>query len=88
MEGAFGLRDTALRTTFAVEARVAYLRRFKAKKALTGKEQVAERLIYSRDLDAAEHERPANVVDGLLAALEDKRLEVDLADATKAHATA
>eukprot|EP00873_Tetraselmis_striata_P019837 jgi/Tetstr1/440101/TSEL_028459.t1 len=65
-----------------------YLRRFKAKKALTPEEQVAERLIYSRVFDTAEHERSANVVDGLLAALDDKRLEVGLAAAAKAHASA
>eukprot|EP00873_Tetraselmis_striata_P036158 jgi/Tetstr1/456422/TSEL_043156.t1 len=45
-------------------------------------------LIYSRVFDAAEHERSANVVDGLLAALEDKRLEVGLAAAAKTHASA
>eukprot|EP00873_Tetraselmis_striata_P035644 jgi/Tetstr1/455908/TSEL_042689.t1 len=60
----------------------------RAKKALTPEEQVAERLIYSRVFDTAEHERSANVVDGLLAALEDKRLEVGLAAAAKAHASA
>eukprot|EP00873_Tetraselmis_striata_P006615 jgi/Tetstr1/426879/TSEL_017092.t1 len=67
---------------------LAHLRRFKAKKALTPEEQVAERLIYSRVFDTAEHERSANVVDGLLAALEDKRLEVGLAAAAKAQASA
>eukprot|EP00873_Tetraselmis_striata_P046175 jgi/Tetstr1/466439/TSEL_010967.t1 len=60
-----------------------------AKKALTLEEQVAERLVYSRVFDTAEHERSANVVDGLLAALEDKRLEVGLAAAAnKAQASA
>eukprot|EP00873_Tetraselmis_striata_P004618 jgi/Tetstr1/424882/TSEL_015377.t1 len=64
----------------AHEAMVTYARgrdrrRFKAKNALTGEEQVAERLIYSRIFDPAKHERSAEVVDGLLAALEDKRLE-------------
>eukprot|EP00873_Tetraselmis_striata_P036653 jgi/Tetstr1/456917/TSEL_043587.t1 len=47
-----------------------------AKKALTGEEQVAERLIYSHVFDPAEHERCANVIGGLLSALEDKRLEI------------
>eukprot|EP00873_Tetraselmis_striata_P017505 jgi/Tetstr1/437769/TSEL_026423.t1 len=56
--------------------------------ALALKEQLPERLIYSRVFDTAEHERSANVVDGLLAALEDKRLEVGLAAAAKAHASA
>eukprot|EP00873_Tetraselmis_striata_P005681 jgi/Tetstr1/425945/TSEL_016297.t1 len=87
---ALDLLDAAHRTLEAVgdadEARLTYLRRFKAKKALTPEEQVTERLIYSRVFDAAEHERSANVVDGLLAALEDKRLEVGLAAAAKAHA--
>eukprot|EP00873_Tetraselmis_striata_P010959 jgi/Tetstr1/431223/TSEL_020935.t1 len=57
------------------------------RRPLTPEEQVAERLIYSRVFDTAEHERAANVVDGLLAALEDKRLEVGLAAAAKAHAS-
>eukprot|EP00873_Tetraselmis_striata_P042615 jgi/Tetstr1/462879/TSEL_007828.t1 len=73
------LLDAAHRTLEAVgdadEARLTYLRRFKAKKALTPEAQVAERFIYSRFFETAEHERSANVVDGLLAALGDKRLE-------------
>eukprot|EP00873_Tetraselmis_striata_P038227 jgi/Tetstr1/458491/TSEL_044897.t1 len=89
---ALDLLDAAHRTLEAVgdadEARLTYLRRFKAKKALTPEEQVAKRLIYSRVFDTAEHERSANVVDGLMAALEDKRLEVGLAAAAKAHASA
>eukprot|EP00873_Tetraselmis_striata_P004553 jgi/Tetstr1/424817/TSEL_015320.t1 len=89
---ALNLLDAAHRTLEAVgdadEARLTYLRRFKAKKALTPEEQVAERLIYSRVFDTAEHERSANVVDGLLAALEEKRLEVGLAAAAKAQAAA
>eukprot|EP00873_Tetraselmis_striata_P027301 jgi/Tetstr1/447565/TSEL_034944.t1 len=76
---ALDLFDTALRMFAAVgdahEPPVGYLRCFKAKKLLTG-DQVAERLIYYfRVFDPAEHECSANVVDGLLAALEDKRLE-------------
>eukprot|EP00873_Tetraselmis_striata_P042437 jgi/Tetstr1/462701/TSEL_007667.t1 len=89
---ALDLLDAAHRTLEAVgdadEARLTHLRRFKAKKALTPEEQVAERLIYSRVFDTAEHERSDNVVDGLLAALEDKRLEVGLAAAAKAQASA
>eukprot|EP00873_Tetraselmis_striata_P044600 jgi/Tetstr1/464864/TSEL_009602.t1 len=89
---ALDLLDAAHRTLEAVEdadeARLTYLRRFKAKKALTPEEQVAKRLIYSRVFDTAEHERSANVVDGLLAALEDKRLEVGLAAAAAAKAQA
>eukprot|EP00873_Tetraselmis_striata_P015941 jgi/Tetstr1/436205/TSEL_025050.t1 len=88
---ALDLLDAAHRTLEAVgeadEARLTYLRRFKAKKAPTPEEQVAERLIYSRVFVTAEHERSANVVDGLLAALEDKRLEVGLAAAAKAQAS-
>eukprot|EP00873_Tetraselmis_striata_P035352 jgi/Tetstr1/455616/TSEL_042428.t1 len=38
-----------------------------------------------RVFDLAEHELSPNVVDGILAALEDKRLEVGLAAATKAR---
>eukprot|EP00873_Tetraselmis_striata_P034789 jgi/Tetstr1/455053/TSEL_041909.t1 len=72
----------------ADEVRLTYLRRFKAKKVLTPEEQIAERLIYSRIFDTGEHERSANVVDGLLVALEDKRLEVGLAAAAKAQASA
>eukprot|EP00873_Tetraselmis_striata_P020834 jgi/Tetstr1/441098/TSEL_029366.t1 len=77
---ALDLLYTALRTFAAAgdahEARVTYLRRFKARQTLTGEEQVAKRLIYSaRVFDPAEHERSANVVDGLLAALEDKRVK-------------
>eukprot|EP00873_Tetraselmis_striata_P046054 jgi/Tetstr1/466318/TSEL_010849.t1 len=89
---ALDLLDAAHRTPEAVgdadEAMLTYLRRFKAKKALPPEEQVAERLIYSRVFDTAEHERSASVVDGLLTALEDKRLEVGPADAAKAHAPA
>jgi hypothetical protein len=48
---AYSLVDAALRTHEAVasagKARLAYIRRFKAKKILTGEERVAERLIYS-----------------------------------------
>eukprot|EP00873_Tetraselmis_striata_P005470 jgi/Tetstr1/425734/TSEL_016154.t1 len=66
-----------------------YLRCFKAKKALTPEDQVPERLIYSRVFDiTAEHERSTNVVDGLLAALEDKRPKVGLEAAVKAQASA
>eukprot|EP00873_Tetraselmis_striata_P039579 jgi/Tetstr1/459843/TSEL_005192.t1 len=90
---ALDLLDTAHRTLEAVgdadEARLTYLRRSKAKHALTPEEQVAERLIYSRVLDIAEqHERPANIVDGLMAPLEDKSLEVGLAATVKAQASA
>eukprot|EP00873_Tetraselmis_striata_P029107 jgi/Tetstr1/449371/TSEL_003882.t1 len=90
---ALNLLDTALRTFAAVgdahEARVIYLRCFEAKEAVTGEEQVAERLIYSFEiLDPAEHEHSANVVTGLLAAREDKRLEVGLATAAMARAAA
>eukprot|EP00873_Tetraselmis_striata_P014286 jgi/Tetstr1/434550/TSEL_023641.t1 len=88
---ALDLLDTVHRTLEAEgdadEARLTYLRRFKAEKALTPEEQVAERLIYSRVFDTAEQERLANVVDGLLAAFEDKRLGVGLSAAAKARAS-
>eukprot|EP00873_Tetraselmis_striata_P026227 jgi/Tetstr1/446491/TSEL_034019.t1 len=78
---ALDLLETAFRTLAAVsdehEARVTYLRRFNAKKAHTGEDQIEGRLIiYSRAFDRAEHERSANVVDGLLAFVEAKRREI------------
>eukprot|EP00873_Tetraselmis_striata_P021227 jgi/Tetstr1/441491/TSEL_029722.t1 len=89
---ALDLVDTAHRTLEAVgdvdEAGLTYLRRFKAKKALTPEDQVIEQLVYSRVFDTAEHERSANVLDGLLGALEDKRFEAGLAGAAKAQALA
>eukprot|EP00873_Tetraselmis_striata_P038086 jgi/Tetstr1/458350/TSEL_044789.t1 len=73
------LLDSAIRTIAtcgqAVEDRLTYLRRFKCKKALTGEERVAERLVYSRFFDTTAAERSCNGVDGLLNALDDKRLE-------------
>eukprot|EP00873_Tetraselmis_striata_P012004 jgi/Tetstr1/432268/TSEL_002302.t1 len=60
----------------AAEDRLPYLRRFKCKKALTGEERVAERLVYSRFFDTTAAERSSNGVDGLLNALDDKRLEL------------
>jgi hypothetical protein len=59
--------------TQAVESRLTYIRRFKGKKALTGGEQVAERLVYSCFFDTRAADRTANGVDGLLAAMEDTR---------------
>jgi hypothetical protein len=65
--------DAALRTHQAVvsagEARLAYIRRFKAKKILICEERVAERLVYARCLDTIAADREGNVVDGLLSAL-------------------
>jgi hypothetical protein len=55
------------------------------KKALTGEERIAKRLVYSRFFDTQLAERSTNGVDGLLAALEDKRNEVSLDAAAKAH---
>eukprot|EP00873_Tetraselmis_striata_P018682 jgi/Tetstr1/438946/TSEL_027441.t1 len=75
-------------TDAAAEDRLTYLRRFKCKKALTGEERVAERLVYSRFVDTTAAERSSNGVDGLNA-LDDKRLEVSLhQQVTKAHAAA
>eukprot|EP00873_Tetraselmis_striata_P018673 jgi/Tetstr1/438937/TSEL_002954.t1 len=73
------LLDSAIRTIAtcgqAVEDHLTYLRRFKCKKALTGEERVAERLIFSRFFDTTAAERSSNGVDGLLNALDDKRPE-------------
>jgi hypothetical protein len=62
--------------------------RFKAKKILTGEERVAERLVDTRCFDTVASDRGGNVVDGLLSALEDKRLEVSITTAAKAQAVA
>eukprot|EP00873_Tetraselmis_striata_P019945 jgi/Tetstr1/440209/TSEL_028560.t1 len=84
--------DSAIRTIATcgqvAEDRLTYLRRFKCKKALTGKERVAERLVYSRFFDTTAAERSSNDVDGLLNALDDKRLEVSLHHAAKTQAAA
>jgi uncharacterized membrane protein len=72
----------------AGEARLTYIRRFKAKKILTGEDRVAERLVYTRCFDTVASDRGGNVVDGLMSALEDKRLEVSITAAAKAQATA
>eukprot|EP00873_Tetraselmis_striata_P012995 jgi/Tetstr1/433259/TSEL_022547.t1 len=86
------LLDSAIRTIAtcgqAAENRLTYLRRFKCKKALTGEERVAERLVYSRFFDTTAAERSNNGVDGLLNALDDKRLEVSLHQAAAAQAAA
>eukprot|EP00873_Tetraselmis_striata_P035598 jgi/Tetstr1/455862/TSEL_042651.t1 len=86
------LLDSAIRTIatcgHAAEDRLTYLRRFKCKKALTGEERVAERLVYSRFFDITAAERSSNGVDGLLNAMDDKRLEVILHQAAKAQAAA
>jgi hypothetical protein len=87
---AWDIRDAAVRThkavTQAVESRLTFARRFKGKKALTGEERVAERLVYSRFFDTQTADRSTNGVDGLLAALEDKRIEVSLHAAARAQA--
>jgi ribosomal protein S7 len=89
---AYSLVDAALCTHQAVasagEARLTYIRRFKAKKILTGEERVAERLVYTRCFDTVASDRGGNVVDGLLSAMEDKRLEVSITSSPKAQATA
>eukprot|EP00873_Tetraselmis_striata_P001327 jgi/Tetstr1/421591/TSEL_012535.t1 len=86
------LLDSAIRTIAtcgqAAEDRLTYLRRFKCKKALTGEERVAERLVYSRFFDTTAAEGSINGVDGLLNAMDDKRLEVSLHQAAKAQAAA
>jgi hypothetical protein len=62
----------------AGEARLTYIRRLKAKKILNGEERVDERLVYTRSFDTIAADRGGNVLDGLLSALEDKRLEVSI----------
>jgi hypothetical protein len=87
----WSLFDATVRThktrSGAHEERFTYLRRFKCKKLMPGDERVAKRLGYSRIFDTQIGERSANGVDGLLAALEDERLEVDMHAAAKAHAS-
>jgi hypothetical protein len=89
---AYSLVDAALRTHQAVastgEARLACIRRFKGKKIPTGEERVAERLVYTRCFDTVASDRGGNVVDGLLSAVEDKRLEVSITSAAKAQVVA
>eukprot|EP00873_Tetraselmis_striata_P012231 jgi/Tetstr1/432495/TSEL_021869.t1 len=68
--------------------RLAYLRRFKCIKALTGEERVAERLLYSRFFDTTPAERSSNGVDSLLNVMDDKRLEVSIHLTAKAQAAA
>jgi hypothetical protein len=60
----------------AREERLTNLRRLKCKKLLTGEERVAERSVFSIFFDTHVGERSVNGVDGLLAVLENKRLEV------------
>jgi hypothetical protein len=81
--------DAAIRTHQAMasagEARLTYIKRFNAKKILTGEERVAERLVYSRCFNTIAADRGGNVVNGLLSALGDKRLEVNIASVAKAQ---
>jgi hypothetical protein len=72
----------------ARETRLTYIRCFKAKKILTGEERVAERLVYSGCFDTIAVDRGGNVVDGLLSAMEDKRLEFSITSTTKAQTLA
>jgi hypothetical protein len=70
------------------EARLTYIRRLKAKKILTGEERVAERLVYTRCFDTVASDPGGRVVDGLLSALQGKRLEVNITAVAKAQAAA
>jgi hypothetical protein len=83
------VHDAAIRTRkavkHAVESRLTYIRCFKGKKTLTGEERVAERLVYSRFFDKRA-DCNTNGVDGLLAALKYKRIEVSLHAGAKAKA--
>jgi hypothetical protein len=71
-------RGRTWRATTPTKERLTYLRRFKYKTLLFGEERVFGRLVYSRFFDTEIGEESTNGVDGLLAALEDKRLEVNL----------
>jgi hypothetical protein len=64
----------------AHEERLTYLRHFKRNQLLSGEERVAEFLFYSRLFDT-------QIVDTILAPLEDKRIEVSPYAATKAQAS-
>jgi hypothetical protein len=64
------------------------MRRFHAKKIPNGEERVAERLLYSRCLGITAADRGGNVVDGLLSALDDKLLEVNVTSSAKAQGVA
>jgi hypothetical protein len=59
-----------------------------AKKILSGEESVAERLVYTGRFDTIAADRGGNEVDGLMSALEDKRLEANITGAAKAQAAA
>jgi uncharacterized membrane protein len=72
--------------TWTVESRLTYVQRFKDKKTLTREERVAERLTYSRLFDTQAIDRSTYGIDGLLACLEDKHIEVSLNAAAKAQA--
>jgi hypothetical protein len=89
---AWGLFDKTMGTLRAYytahEKQLTYLRRFKCDELLTGDERVAERLVYSRFFDTHARDRTSNGVDGLLATLNDKRLEVSPHAAAKAHVLA
>jgi hypothetical protein len=89
---AYSSVDAVLRTHQAMAstgvARLTYIRRFKAKKILTGEERVAERLVYTRCFDTIASGCGGNVIDGLVSALEDKRLEVSITRAAKAQGAA
>jgi hypothetical protein len=83
--------DAAFRThkavTQAVEARLTYIRSFKCKTALSDGEHIMERFVYSRFFDTTASHRATNIIIGLLASIEEKRLEVSLHATTKAQAT-
>jgi hypothetical protein len=84
------VHDPAVRThkaiTQAIESRLSYVRRFKGKNTLIREERVAERFVYSRFFDTQVADRSINGVDGILAAVEGKRIEVSLHSAAEAQA--
>jgi hypothetical protein len=61
---AWDIHDAVIRThtavTQAVESGLTYIRRFKGKKALTGEDRVASRLVYSRFFDTQAADRSTN----------------------------
>ena len=62
--------------------------RFTCKKLLAGEERVVERLVYFRFFGTKASDRSVDRVDGLLAELDDKRLEVNMHAAAKAKVSA
>jgi hypothetical protein len=86
---AYTLIDVTTRTheTLASAGEARGIKRLKVKKILTGEERVAERLVYSRCFDSISERGGNSIVDGLLSALEDRRVEVNIIATDKAQTT-